>query len=174
MATRANLPPITSLHKITHISRPAPRPAVTRAPACRRGWGGSLGVLPRNKAASVRRLGRGKIGSGSCNHTTQQTEQTGTVAAAGSAEWSGLDGMGWHSQDGGCSVGRGGTSRYRHCSTVHQFTHLHQPPATGAPPAPDSDRYLDIYTASPGSLLYNATQLHTLLFTGLLFSTCMQ
>ena len=93
MATRANLPPITSLHKITHISRPAPRPALTRAPACRRGRGGSLGVLPLNKAAGVRRLGRGKIGSGSCNHTTQQTEQTGWCWLRGVLEWAGWDGM---------------------------------------------------------------------------------
>ena len=106
MATRANLPPITSLHKITHISRPAPRPAVTRAPACRRGRGGSLGVLPLNKAAGVRRLGRGKIGSGSCNHTTQQTEQTGWCWLRGVLEWAGWDGMAltrWWLQ---CGAGR--------------------------------------------------------------------
>ena len=94
MATRANLPPITSLHKITHISRPAPRPAVTRGPACRRGRGGSLGVLPRNKAASVRRLGRGKIAAVEAA-TTQHNKQNRLARWRPLAPRSGVGWMGW-------------------------------------------------------------------------------
>ena len=98
MATRANLPPITSLHKITHISRPAPRPAVTRGPACRRARGGSLGVLPLNRAASVRRLRRGKIGAVEAA-TTQHNKQNrlarwpaGSLAPRSGVGWMGWDG----------------------------------------------------------------------------------
>ena len=152
MATRANLPPITSLHKITHISRPAPRPAVTRAPACRRGRGGSLGVLPLNKAAGVRRLGRGKIGSGSCNHTTQQTEQTGWCWLRGVLEWAGWDGMAltrWWLQ---CGAGRD-----QSIQTPLNSSSVHTPPPDTRHwcTAADTDRYLDIYTASPRSLLHS-------------------
>ena len=102
MATRANLPPITSLHKITHISRPAPRPAVTRGPACRRGRGGSLGVLPLDKAASVRRLGRGKIAAVEAA-TTQHNKQNRLARWRPLAPLSGVGWMGW---DGTSAVKR--------------------------------------------------------------------
>ena len=168
MATRANLPPITSLHKITHISRPAPRPALTRGAACRRGRGGSLGVLPLNKAAGVRRLGRGKIGSGSCNHTTQQTEQTGWCWLRGVLEWAGWDGMAltrWWLQWGGAGPVDTDTAQQfisSHTSTRHQ-TLVHR----------CRRRQISRYLHSFSSLI--ATQLHALLFTdGSLFSTLMQ
>ena len=153
MATRANLPPITSLHKITHISRPAPRPALTRAPACRRGRGGSLGVLPLNKAAGVRRLGAGEDWQWKLqpHNTTNRTDWLVLAPRSAGVGWMGWDGT--HKMVAAVWGGAGPVDTdtaqqfiSSHTSTRHQ-TLVHRCRRR------QISRYLDIYTASPRSLL---------------------
>ena len=90
-----------------------------------------MGVLPLNKAAGVRRLGAGEDWQWKLqpHNTTNRTDWLVLAPRSAGVGWMGWDGT--HKMV--AAVGRGGTSRYRHRSTVHQFTHLHQTPDTGAP-----------------------------------------